>query len=238
MHALSVRTLLLLCVLFAPIKVLGVEDFIPTSGGLVVNLKEGDRFLLSTMIDDDNNPETPDVEYFVCHYPSHMGGYFGYTNWDGDKGNFLKLVPQASDATEPASPSIWTIDDPVKFRYSGKEYDLDGIAYTMWSSNEPSYTLLTSSGNSYKYQGDLTREQDNNNICNTVFVVPTNRSTVISFDPSRTLADQGVHTEQDAQGRFNGDKGYGFLGLPYREVYWLDIIFLEATLLYLTSMLR
>ena len=204
-----------------------VYDFTPTDGGLVVNLKAGDQILLSTMVDDDNNPATPPVEYFVCHYPSYTGGYFGYTNWDSNKGNFLKLVPQDADATEPATPSIWSIDDPVPFRHSssGELYPMDGIAYTMWSTNPggDSYTLLTSSGNSYKYQGDLTRENDNKNICNAVFVVPTNRSTVTTFDPNRRLTALEGRTDQDAQGRFNGEKGYGFLGLPYREVYWLDI---------------
>ena len=213
----KVRIQLLISVLFVSVGMYGATyDFTPTDGGLVVNLKPGDRILLSTMVNGE--------EYFVCHYPSYTGGYFGYTNWDGNKGNFLKLVPQAADATEPASPSIWTIDDPVTFLYSGKSYPLDGIAYTMWSTNPggDSYTLLTSSGTSYKYQGDLTRETNNANICNAVFVVPTNRSTVTSFDPNKRLTALEGRT-QDAQGRFNGEKGYGFLGLPYREVYWLDI---------------
>ena len=202
-----------------------VYDFTPTDGGLVVNLKQGDQILLSTWVDvNGNGVEDSGEEFFVCHYPSHTGGYFSYTNWDGNKGNFLKLVPQATDATEPAYPSIWTIDDPVTFLYSGKNYPLDGIAYTMWSTNPDgdSYTLLTSSGNSFRYQGDLTRETNNVNICNAAFVVPTNRSTVTTFDPNRTLNTLEGRT-QDAQGRFNGEKGYGFLGLPYREVYWLDI---------------
>ena len=200
-----------------PLHVLGAVDFTPTDGGLVVNLKPGDQILLSTMVNGE--------EYFVCHYPSYTGGYFSYTNWDSNKGNFLKLIPQAANATEPASSSIWSINDPVTFKNSGKEYTVDGIAYTMWSANpggDP-YTLLTSSGNSYKYQGDLTREQDNANICNAVFVMPTNRSSVTSFDPNRTLTTKEGRTDQDAQGRFNGEQGYGFLGLPYREVYWLDI---------------
>ena len=228
MKEFRVRILLLISVVFVSVGMYGdVYNFTPTDGGLVVNLKPGDQILLSTMVDDDNNPATPPVEYFVCHYPSHTGGYFNYTNWDSEKGNFLKLIPQDAGATEPASPSIWTIDDPVPFRNSssGALYTIDGIAYTMWSTNPggDSYTLLTSSGNSYKYQGDLTRENDNKNICNAVFVVPTNRSTVTTFDPYRKLTELEGRTDQDAQGRFNGEKGYGFLGLPYREVYWLDI---------------
>lgn len=229
---LRVRILLLISVLFVSVGTYGaVYDFTPTDGGLVVDLKAGDQILLSTMVDDDNDPDTPPVEYFVCHYPGYLGGYFNYTNWDVDaeapegKGNILKLIPQASDATEPASPSIWKIDEPVPFLYEGKIDSLDGIAYTMWSTNPggDSYTLLTSSGNSYKYQGDLTRENDNKNLCNAVFVVPTDSSSVTTFDPNRRLTALEGRTDQDAQGKFNGEKGYGFLGLPYREVYWLDI---------------
>ena len=209
--------LALLLFAWLPVRaVAAVYDFTPTDGGLVVNLKPGDQILLSTMVNGE--------EYFVCHYPGYTGGYFGYTNWDGNKGNFLKLIPQDAAATEPSSSSIWTIDDPVTFLYSGRNYPLDGIAYTMWSTNPggDSYTLLTSAGNSFRYQGDLTREANNANICNAIFVVPTNRSTVTTFDPNGTLATLEGRT-QDAQGRFNGEKGYGFLGLPYREVYWLDI---------------
>ena len=102
--------------------------------------------VLSTWVDENGNGVEDDgEEYFVCHYPGHTGGYFSYTNWDGNKGNFLKLIPQDAEATEPASPSIWTIDDPVTFLYSGKNYPIEGIAYTMWSTNpggDP-YTLLT-----------------------------------------------------------------------------------------------
>ena len=228
----KVRFLLLISLLFVSVGTYGaVYDFTPTDGGLVVDLKAGDQILLSTMVDDDNDPDTPPVEYFVCHYPGYLGGYFNYTNWDVDaeapegKGNILKLIPQASDATEPASPSIWTIDDPVPFRNSGKTYPLDGIAYTMWSTNPggDSYTLLAYPGTSHMYRGNLTKEKDNNNICNAVFVVPTNRSTVTTFDPNKRLTALEGRTDQDAQGKFNGEKGYGFLGMPYREVYWLDI---------------
>lgn len=227
MKRYNIISALFLSLVLVPLHVLGaaVYDFTPTDGGLVVNLKQGDQILLSTWVDVNGDGDEDDgEEFFVCHYPSETGGYFKYTNWDGNKGNFLKLVPQAADATEPASPSIWTIDDPVTFLYSGKNYPLDGIAYTMWSTNPggDSYTLRTSDGNSFRFQGDLTREANHANICNAIFVVPTNRSTVTTFDPNRTLYTLEGRT-QDAQGRFNGEKGYGFLGLPYREVYWLDI---------------
>ncbi len=216
-HSFVIRFLIVSMALFTAPRMFGaVYDFTPTDGGLVVNLQPGQRILLSTMVNGQ--------EYFVCHMPSYTGGYFNYTNWDSEKGNFLKLIPQDAGATEPGAPSIWTIEEAVTFLYSGKNYPLDGIAYTMWSSNPDgdSYTLLTSSGNSFRYQGDLTREPDNANICNAIFVVPTNRSSVTSFDPNKTLTTLEGRT-QDAQGRFNGEKGYGFLGMPYREVYWLDI---------------
>jgi len=204
-----VRFLLLISVLFVSVGTYGapVYDFTPTDGGLVVNLKPGDQILLSTMVNGE--------EYFVCHYPGHMDGYFSYTNWDGNKGNFLKLIPQTPGATEPASPSIWTIDEPVPFLYSGTTYPLDGIAYTMWSTNPggDSYTLRTSDGNSFRFQGDLTREANHANICNAIFVVPTSDAAV-PFDPNNKMG-RGI--------KFDGEKGYGFLGLPYREVYWLDI---------------
>ena len=222
--------MLLLLALLMPTRMFGaVYDFTPTDGGLVVNLQPGQRILLSTMVNGQ--------EYFVCHMPSYTGGYFTYTNWDDEaKGNILKLIPQDAGVTEPGAASIWTIEDPVTFLYSGKNYPLDGIAYTMWSSNDPSYTLRTSNGNSYRFQGDLTRETNHDNICNAIFVVPTNRSTVTTFDPNRTLTAQG-RTDQDAQGRFNGEKGYGFLGMPYREVYWLTIPRGNAPVSYLNASL-
>ncbi|MBR2168237.1 MAG: hypothetical protein IJ920_08025 [Paludibacteraceae bacterium] len=210
-RVLGVRALLLISAVFVAMGMYGaVYDFTPTDGGLVVNLKPGDQILLSTMVNGE--------EYFVCHYPSYTGGYFNYYNWDVDKesplvgkGNILKLIPQAPDATEPASPSIWSIDDPVPFRVSGKTYPLDGIAYTMWSSNPEGdpYTLLTYPGTAHMYRGNLTRNTDDNNICNAVFVVPTNRSTVTTFDPNKRLTALEGRTDQDAQGRFNGEKGYG-----------------------------
>ena len=210
---------MLISVLFVTLEMYAaaVYDFTPTDGGQVVNLKPSQTILLSTWVDVNGNGDEDDgEEFFVCHYPGYTtGSYFGYTNWDGDKGNFLKLVPQTPGATEPASPSIWRIDEPVPFLYKGKIDSLDGIAYTMWSTNPggDSYTLLTSSGNSYKYQGDLTREANNANICNAVFVVPTS-SARISFDPNNKTG-RGT--------KFDGRKGYGFLGKPYREVYWLAI---------------
>ena len=218
-HSSVLRILIVVgLTLFATPHIFGL-GVTPTDGGLVVNLKPGDRILLSTMVNGE--------EYFVCHYPGYTGGYFNYTNWDGDKGNFLKLIPQAANATEPSLVSVWTIDTALTRIQGDLDYALGGITYTMWSSNPEenggSYTLLTSADNNWKYQGDLTREKNNGNACDAIFIVPTNRSSVISFDPKRTLTTYAGRTDQDAEGRFNGEKGFGFLGLPYREVYWLDI---------------
>ena len=214
----KVRILLLISLLFFSVGTYGL-GYTPTDGGLVVNLKAGDHILLSVMIDDDNDPATPDVEYFVCHYPGKTGGHFGYTNWDSGKGNFLKLFPQDAGATEPATPSIWSIDTALTRIEGSDNFALGGISYTMWSSNEPSYTLLTSSGNNWKFQGDLTNNKGNGNACDVIFVAPTKHSSFTSFDPKKTLG----RTDQDSEGRFNGEKGFGFLGLPYREVYMMVI---------------
>ena len=84
----KVRFLLLISLLFVSVGTYGatVYDFTPTDGGQVVNLKPGQKILLSTMVNGE--------EYFVCHYPGYTGGYFSYTNYD-DKGsgNILKLIP-------------------------------------------------------------------------------------------------------------------------------------------------
>lgn len=217
---LRVRILLLICVLFVSVAVWGA-GFTPTDGGLVVNLQPGQRILLSTMIDHDNNPATPDEEFFVCHYPGHTKDRFNYFKYQS--GNTLKLVPQDEGATEPAITSIWTIDTatvraPVK--------RLGGIAYTMWSTlpNGESWSIKIAS--TFKTQGSMTKRRENSltddgDLADVVFVFPTNDASVTSFDPNRTLA--GIKPDQDAAGRFNGAKGHGFLGLPYREVYWLDI---------------
>ena len=228
----KVRILLLISVLFVSVGTYGL-GYTPTDGGLVVNLKPGDRILLSTWVDVNGDGDEDDgEEFFVCHYPSKTGGHFGYTNWDSNKGNFLKLFPQEAGATEPATPSIWSIDTALTRIKDGNNYALGGISYTMWSSSSPSYTLLTSSGNGWKYQGDLTNDKGNANACDVIFVAPTNRSTVTSFDPKKTLTTYCGRTDQDSEGRFNGKKGYGFLGLPYREVYMMVIPRFNAPIVY------
>ena len=219
-----VRILLLISILFVSVGTYGL-GYTPTDGGLVVNLKAGDHILLSTWVDKNGNGVEEDgEEFFVCHYPqaqSPAGAYFNYS-WD-TKGNILKLFPQDPTATKPSPVTVWSIDTALTRIEGSDNFALGGISYTMWSSNDPSYTLLTSSGNNWKFQGDLTNNANNANACDVIFVAPTNRSTVTSFDPKKTLTTYCGRTDQDSEGRFNGKKGFGFLGLPYREVYMMVI---------------
>ena len=115
-HSSVIRILIVSMALFTAPRMFGaVYDFTPTDGGLVVNLKPGQRILLSTIVDmNGNGVEDPGEEFFVCHHTSYTGGYFSYTNWDDKaKGNILKLIPQDAGVTEPGAASIWTIEDPV-----------------------------------------------------------------------------------------------------------------------------
>ena len=216
-----VRILLLISILFVSVGTYGL-GFTPTDGGLVVNLKPGNQILLSTMIDDDNNPATPDVEYFVCHYKGYSGGRFKYKN-----SNYLRLIPQDAGATEPSAVSIWTIDTATTRTLTRQ---LGGIAYTMWSPSgiQGQKTSTIQMTSNFKTQGALVERKersmtDDGSLADVVFVFPTNDASVTSFDPNKTLKAAGIKPDQDDEGRINGAKGHGFLGMPYREVYWMDI---------------
>ena len=169
-----------------------------------MNLKPGQQILLSTMIDGE--------EYFVCQGPGKIVNRFNYKTAAKDS---LRLIQQDPLATEPSPYSIWDIDTalvrPVE-EAMGIRYP--AICYTMWnnSTGDP-YTLLLN-GN-FMTQGKLVKDKNktNANIVDVVFVVPTQRATT-SFDPNNTM---GKGT------KFSAEKGIGFLGMPYREVYWLDI---------------
>ena len=79
-HSFVIRILIVSMALFTAPPMFGL-GFTPTDGGLVVNLKPGQRILLSTIVDmNGNGVEDPGEEFFVCHYPSYTGGYFDYTN--------------------------------------------------------------------------------------------------------------------------------------------------------------
>ena len=198
------RILLLISVLFFSINMYGV-GFTPTEGGLVVDLKTGDRFLLSVMIDEDGNPATTNdsVEYFVCDYTEYTGGIFKYKS-----GHTLKLIPQNHLATEPSENSIWTVKDTLVRAANKYLGGVPGTYYTMWS--KAGYTLYLDG--KFKTQGKLHTKTDDY-AADVVFVVPTGRATA-SFDPNNTMG-RGT--------KFSAEKGIGFLGMPYREVYWLDI---------------
>ena len=200
----KVRFQILISVLFFSVNMFGV-GFTPSEGGLVVNLKPGDRFMLSVIIDEDGNPATTtdSVEYFVCDYTDYTGGIFNYKS-----GHTLKLIPQSPTATEPAETSIWTVQDTLTRTATKYLGGVPGTYYTMWS--QAGYTLYLDG--KFKTQGKLHTKTDDY-AADVAFVVPTGQATT-SFDPNNTM---GKGT------KFSAKKGIGFLGMPYREVYWLDI---------------
>ncbi len=160
-----VRIPLFIAAVLMSVGMYGV-GFTPTDGGLVVNLKPGDRILLSVWLDINNNEiEEPGEEYFVCHYNSYTGGRFGYS-----AGHKLKLIPQSADATEPSAVSIWTIDTAlVRNEYK----QMGGICYTMWSSE--GYTLQME--RNFRTTGNLTKPKDkvsDGTLADVVFVVRLN----------------------------------------------------------------
>ena len=193
----------------------------PTDGGLVVDLEQGDRFLLSVMVDHDNNPATPDREYFVANYTRYAGDdYFHYTFKDGNDGHWLKLLQQAANATEPSEVTIWTTGAPLSRVIGEKDYSLGGIVYTIWNDGK---TLRTNNTN-YQFIGDLTSDYGYKDACDVVFIIPTDQASRTSFDPSKTLRSVYNRTDQNSEtGKINGKIGKGFLGMTYREVYMMDI---------------
>ena len=203
--------------LLVPVRAWSV-GWTPTDGGLVVDLKQGEHFLLSVMIDGQ--------EYFVCDYPSYNSPTDPFKYATGD---YLKLIKQ-DDPSVYSKASVWTVDTALN-RIDGKtNYALGGIAYTMRSSI--GHTLKTSEANGdkndYKIMGVLTNPNtDKNYLCDVIFVCPTDHDGIVSFDPENNLgrnADTGTDaTGQKKKGRFNGEKGFGYAGMPYREVYWLAI---------------
>ena len=182
----------------------------PTDGGLVANLEQGERFLLSIWLDlDKDGKEDPGEEFFITNYTRFTGGYFGYK-----AGTYMKLIPQASDVTEPSEEVIWSVGAPL----SRGKYALGGIAYTIWNDGK---TLKTD--DDFKFLGNLTSSYDDAKACDVVFVVPTDQASRTSFDPNKTLRTVYNRTDQDAStGKINGKTGKGFLGMTYREVYLMD----------------
>lgn len=200
--------LFLLFLLFVSTKVLAV-GWTPTDAGLVVNLEQGDRFLLSVVVsgDFDNNPATPNEEreFFVSNYTRYTGGYYSYGS-----GTYMKLLP----ATEVTEMNEWSVGAPL----NRPNKELGGIVYTIWNDGK---TLKTS--DSFKFLGELTGNYEDAKACDVVFVIPTERGVptvagrpgLSSFDPNNTL--------KRGSAPFNGRMGTGFLGMTYREVYMLQI---------------
>ena len=225
----SLRFLLLISVLFASVGMYA-DGFTPSDGGLVVNLKPGDQILLSVWVDKNGNGiEEQGEEFFVCNYPQYTGGYFNYKYKKGTTIDSLRLIPQNHLATEPSSTSIWEIDTALVRPTNEK---MGGICYTMWNyceANDKRYTLYVGNSDLYKTQGRLTNNPTGNankdHLADVVFVVPTNAATT-SFDPDSTLG-RGP--------KFSAVKGFGFLGMPYREVYWLDIAIKNEPISYINA---
>ena len=228
------KLFLFILILCASVHALAV-GWTPTDAGLVVNLGQGDRFLLSIMVDHDNNPATPAREYFVANYTRYKGDdYFKYKfdEKDSTQGHWLKLIQQPSTATEPAEMIIWEVGAPLVRQSGGKNYDLGGIAYTIWNDGK---TLRTNNTN-YQFMGDLTGDYNYKDACDVVFVIPTVRGvptvqdrTLPSFDPKGTL---GRGTAP-----FDGATGSGFMGMTYREVYMFDIPRLNPPITYTNASL-
>ena len=184
----------------------------PTDAGLVVNLEQGERFLLSVWVDKNGNGTEEDgEEFFVSNYTRYWGGYYGYKNEsDTNSMRFLKLlpIPIINEMNE------WRVGAPLD---RGNKA-LGGIVYTIWNDGK---TLKTS--DAFKFLGDLTSDYNDAKACDVVFVIPTERGVptvsgragLSSFDPKDKL---GRGTAP-----FNGRMGTGFLGMTYREVYMFEI---------------
>ena len=227
------RVLVLGLVLISSLRVWG-DGWTPSDAGLVANLKQGDRFMISVWIDDNNNGvEDPGEEYFVCDYPSYTGGKFNYK-----AGNFVKLIPQTIGTTEPSAASIWTVDTALTRTYNNANYALTpgcgiNMAYTMWGNTGK--TLICGDDkttSSFKFLGYLSSNRSNANLCDAIFVVPTVRPTgTENMDPNGTLEanhllngrTRGSGTDISPSWAFDGKKGIGFGGRAYREVYWFVI---------------
>ena len=202
--------------LLAPVRAWSV-GWTPTDGGLVVDLQTGDRFLLSIWLDlDKDGVEDPGEEFFVINYNRYTGGHFNYSD-----GLYLKLAPQAGDATEPSDMSIWSAGAPLSRIIGGLDYSLGanaGQVYTIWNDGK---TLKTY--NDFQFLGDLTSDYNDTKACDVVFVIPTDQESRTSFDPNKSLTSVYGRKDQLSDGRINGRIGRGFLGMTYREVYMLDI---------------
>ncbi len=210
---LYIERALFACIILLISTRLFAVGWTPTDGGLVVNMEQGKRFLLSVVVsgDFDNNPATPNEEreFFVSNYTRYTGGYYNYP-----AGTYMKLLP----ATEVTEVNEWLVGAPLD---RGNKA-LGGIAYTIWNDGK---TLKTN--DKFKFLGNLTSSYTDGEACDVVFVIPTERGVptvagragLSSFDPEGTLG----RGEPPFKAPFNGRMGTGFLGMTYREVYMLQI---------------
>lgn len=203
-----ISLLLFFSLLLTPVRTWGV-GWTPSDAGMIVNMEQGERFLLSVVIDGK--------EYFVSNYNRYErpDDIFKYK-----AGAYLKLLPQEAGTTEPSAMSVWTVGAPL----ARGDKALGGVVYTIWNDGK---TLRTQSvkddgtpgaNSDFKFYGTLTDDYGSTYACDVVFMIPTNRGvptvdkrTVSSFDPANTL---GRGTAP-----FDGGMGVGFLGMTYREVY-------------------
>ena len=198
--------LLFFSLILTPVRTWGV-GWTPSDGGLLVNMDQGERFLLSVWVDKNGNGTEEDgEEFFVSNYNRYSGGYYDYA-----AGSFMKLLP----ATEITEMNEWSVGAPLD---RGNKA-LGGIVYTIWNDGK---TLKTT--DAFKFLGELTGDYADGKACDVVFVIPIEhggvptvqgRPGLSSFDPNGTLGR--------GKTPFSGAMGTGFLGMTYREVYMLQI---------------
>ena len=115
--------------------------------------------------------------------------------------------------------TIWSAGAPLdRSNIGGKDLSLGGVTYTIWNDGK---TLVMN--NDFQFLGALTSDYNDAKACDVVFIAPTDQESRISFDPNRTLYNDRGRTDQAADGKIDGKKGKGFLGMTYREVYMLDV---------------
>ena len=200
------------CIILLASTRLFAVGWTPTDAGLVVNLEQGDRFLLSVWVDKNGNGTEEDgEEFFVSNYTRYSGGDYNYP-----ADSIMKLLP----ATEITELNEWLVGAPLA-RGNKALGAKEGTVYTIWNDGK---TLKTKE--KFKFLGNLTSSYTNGDACDVVFVIPTKRGVptvagrpgLSSFDP---LAPSGTLGRGTAP--FNGRMGTGFLGMTYREVYMFEI---------------
>jgi len=215
-NRLCARAHIIFCALLTSINVFGVE-WVPTDPGLIVDLKPGDRIMLSVVVNGQ--------ELFVCHYHDFTNNS-ALSPYTYTKGHTLKLIAQ--EKSEPSAASIWTVDTALTriFREDNKDnnYALGGIAYTIHSSS--GYTLLADDGEGWKIQGNLSNSESNSKLCDVAFAVPTVRANEKVF-PNGTFdigdRNRGNGLNGTKTWAFDGKTGTGYAGKIYREVFMFAI---------------